>query len=112
MKKSLLLLSLLFALCLGAAAERRTENVILITLDGVRTQEIFGGMDAELFKKIDKDAEKDETFKTFAAETPEQRREKLMPFFWEIWMKTEGSIAGNRALRSEAKTTNNLLFSY
>ncbi|PYR05753.1 MAG: phosphoglyceromutase, partial [Acidobacteria bacterium] len=28
----------------AAPAGRRTENVVLVTLDGVRTQEIFGGL--------------------------------------------------------------------
>ncbi|HEY8562134.1 MAG TPA: hypothetical protein VIL74_17300 [Pyrinomonadaceae bacterium] len=112
MKKSVLLLFLCAFFCLNAAAQRRTENVILITLDGARGREIFGGMDTELFKKIDADAENKEVFKTFAAPTPEARREILMPFFWQVWMKNHGSIAGNRALGSEARTTNNLFFSY
>jgi hypothetical protein len=29
----------------------QTQNVILITLDGVRTQEMFGGLDASLVKE-------------------------------------------------------------
>lgn len=105
-------LLLLFLFCLNASAQRKTENVILITLDGARTQEIFGGFDAELYKKIEKNAPEKEVYKKFNAAIAEQRREKLMPFFWQVWMKNYGSIAGNRSLKSEAKTTNNLLFSY
>jgi hypothetical protein len=112
MKNTILLLIFLASFCLSAAAQRRTENVILITLDGARWQEIFGGMDTELYRKIDADAEKKEVFKTFAAETPGERREKLLPFFWQVWMRNHGSIAGNKILKSEALTTNNLLFSY
>lgn len=112
MKKSLFLLLFCAFLSLNIEAQRKTENVILITLDGARRQEIFGGMDAELYKKIDREAEKKEVFKTFFAEKPEQRREKLMPFFWQVWMKSKGSVAGSRDLKSEVKTTNNLLFSY
>jgi predicted AlkP superfamily pyrophosphatase or phosphodiesterase len=97
---------------LNLQAQRRTENVILITLDGVRYREMFGGLDAELYKKIDKDAEKKPAYQTFMAETAVARREKLMPFFWQVWMKENGSIAGNKELKSEAKTTNNHLFSY
>lgn len=104
-------LSLVF-LCLHVSAQRKTENVILITLDGARLQEIFGGFDGELYKKIEKDAEKRKVFKTFNAPTAKERREKLMPFFWQVLMKNHGSIAGNRELKSEVKTTNNLLFSY
>lgn len=112
MKNAILLLFLGAIFCLNVAAQRRTENVILITLDGARWQEIFGGMDSDLYQKIDADAAKKTVFKTFSAETFEQRREKLMPFFWQIWLKDHGSIAGNKTLKSEALTTNNLLFSY
>ncbi len=112
MKNSILLLILFAFLCLNAAAQRKTENVILITLDGARRQEIFGGLDRELYKKIDEEAEKKTPYKTYAAETDRARREKLMPFFWQVWMKNHGSIAGNKELKSEVKTTNNLLFSY
>ena len=112
MKYSILLLIFCALLGLNISAQRRTENVILITLDGARTQEIFGGLDRELYKKIDKDAEIKEAYQLYAAETAVARREKLMPFFWQVWMKNHGSIAGNRALKSEVKTTNNMLFSY
>ena len=112
MKKFCLPICLILLFALNLQAQRKTENVILITLDGARTQEIFGGLDAELYKKIDKDAEKRDVYKQFWAETAEQRREKLMPFFWQVLVKNQGSIAGNRSLNSEAKTTNNHLFSY
>ena len=112
MRKICLLFLLINLFYLNISAQRKTENVILITLDGARIQEIFGGFDGELFKKIKKDAEKQTVYKTFWAETAEVRREKLMPFFWQTLMKNHGSIAGNRSLKSEVKTTNNHLFSY
>jgi hypothetical protein len=111
--KKLFLLSFFCAFwCLPAGAQQRTENVVLVTLDGARRQEIFGGLDAGLYKKIDANAENTEVYKTFAAETPAARREKLMPFFWQVWMTRHGSIAGNRELKSDAETTNNLFVSY
>ncbi len=101
MKNSILLLFFCAIFFLNAAAQRKTENVILITLDGARTQEIFGGLDRELYKKIDKNAETKEVYQLYAAETATERREKLLPFFWQTWMKNHGSIAGNRELKSE-----------
>lgn len=97
-----------------AAAEGRTENVILITLDGARTQEIFGGLDLEVLKAVTKKGkiEDTETYKKFWAPTPELRREKVMPFFWGTLMKHEGSIAGNQALGSTVRVTNGMRFSY
>src|SRR5688572_32006728 len=80
--------SILFVLLLPiagvGAAERKTENVILITLDGARTQEIFGGLDLDILRAVTKRGKVEETdsYKKFWAATPEQRREKLMPFFW------------------------------
>ncbi|CAN5561374.1 hypothetical protein BH10ACI2_BH10ACI2_01180 [soil metagenome] len=97
---------------LAVTAQRKTENVIIITLDGARTQEIFSGLDREVFRSADKNFEKSEAYKRFWAETPAQRREKLMPFFWGTLVKSQGSIAGNRELKSSVLTTNKMFFSY
>ena len=51
-------------------------------------------------------------FKRFNGATPEERREKLMPFFWKELMAKHGSIAGNRALGSSVTLTNTHRFSY
>ncbi|MEK7723200.1 MAG: phosphoglyceromutase [Acidobacteriota bacterium] len=112
MRKLSLLFLLIVLFCLNISAQRKTENVILITLDGARLQEIFGGFDVELYKKIQKDADKQELYKKYWSDSNEVEREKLMPFFWQVLMKNHGSIAGNRLLKSEVKTTNNHLFSY
>ncbi len=93
-------------------AQQKTQNVILVTLDGARLQEMFGGIDAEIFKSVNKNFEKTAAYKKFWAETPVQIREKLLPFFWTVLMKNNDSIAGNRELGSVVKTTNKMLFSY
>jgi len=92
--------------------QSRIENIILITLDGARTQEIFGGLDADIFRSVNKNFEKNAAFKNYGGATPKERRERLMPFFWKTLMERHGSIAGNRDLKSEVKTTNKLFFSY
>ncbi|MCB1025633.1 MAG: phosphoglyceromutase [Acidobacteria bacterium] len=112
MRKTILILSIALLFASNLNAQYQTENVILITLDGVRHQEIFTGLDAQLYKAIDKDAGEKAIFRKFSAATPSERRAKLMPFFWNVWMKSHGSIAGNISLKSEVKTTNNMLFSY
>jgi len=94
------------------SAQNKIENVVLVTLDGARTQEIFGGLDADIFRSVNKNFEKTAAFKNYNAATPKERRELLMPFFWKTLMTEHGSIAGNRELKSEAKTTNKLFFSY
>jgi hypothetical protein len=94
------------------SAQRKTENVIVITLDGARNQEVFEGLDLEILKSVDKNAETSEVYKQYWAPLPLPRREKLMPFFWKVLMREHGSIAGNRILASRVETTNTHLFSY
>lgn len=96
----------------AVSAQSKTENVIIITLDGVRTQEIFGGIDREVFRSVNKNFEKTKAYKRFWAATAKERRERLMPFFWKTLMVSQGSIAGNRELKSSVQTTNKLWFSY
>ena len=95
-------------------AQHKTENLILITLDGARTQEVFGGLDVEILKAVTKEGLIEDTplYQRYWAATPEGRREKLMPFFWGTLMKQHGSIAGNRKLGSTVEVTNHHRFSY
>ena len=95
-------------------AEHETENVILIVLDGVRTEETFHGVDLELLNARAKKGPVEETelYQSFWAETPQERREKLMPFFWTVLMKEHGSIAGDRWNGSRVVLTNEHWFSY
>ena len=98
----------------GFTVELKTQNLVLITWDGVRHQEMFGGLDLEILKETTTDGKYEEsaTYKRFWAETPEMRREKLMPFFWGELMRRHGSIAGNRKKGSVVRLANRLWFSY
>lgn len=110
----LLQIAVLLSFTCTALAQGRTENVILITLDGARTQEVFGGLDLEILKDKTRRGKVEDTalYKKYWAETAEERRMKLLPFFWGTLMKEHGSIAGNRALGSSVMTTNRMWFSY
>ena len=91
------------------------DALILITLDGVRWADMFGGLDAGILRStLAKDARLEDSaaYKRFNAATPAERREKLMPFFWTELMAKHGSIAGNRALGSSVGVTNTHRFSY
>lgn len=112
----------LVLLSLTAAARTRSgqqlgdvaDNVVLITLDGARGEEIFGGLDLDVLKSTLKDGQKSEdapAYRRFWAGTPEQRRRKLMPFFWTL-VSEHGSIAGNRRLGSAVQLANRHWFSY
>ena len=119
MKKYFLLVAatLLFA---SAAAGTQTaqlpiDNVILITFDGARTEEMFGGMQLDILQSTLRQGQRVEdsaSYKRFWAETAKARREKLMPFFWTTLMAERGSIAGNQARGSSVRLTNTHRFSY
>src|SRR5687767_4009538 len=99
----------------GRQAAAARDTLILITLDGVRWAEMFGGLDAGILRStLAKDARLEDSaaYKRFNAATPAERREKLMPFFWKELMAKHGSIAGNRALASAVTLTNTHRFSY
>ncbi len=95
------------------SAELKTQNVILITADGLRIQELFGGLDSILLDNKDMSGiENEEQLKTkYWRQTPEQRREALMPFFWTT-IAQQGVILGNQSLGSIVKVKNPHLFSY
>jgi hypothetical protein len=98
-----------------AAAQPSVPRLILITLDGARVEEMFGGLDVTALRSTLRQNQKIEehpTYKRFWAETAEQRREKLMPFFWGTLMRDHGSIAGNTRLGSSVTLTNRHRFSY
>src|SRR5262245_21613940 len=79
------------------AAPRATQNIVLVTLDGVRTQEFFSGMD-ETIAASEEDSGIDEievVRKRYWRETPEARREALMPKLWTE-LAPQGVVLGNK----------------
>jgi hypothetical protein len=90
------------------------RHVVLVTLDGVRPEEIFGGLDAVALASTTKDGTIAGTgaYRKYYAETPDARREKLMPFVWQTLLRDYGSIAGDRARGSVFGVTNLQRFSY
>jgi type I phosphodiesterase/nucleotide pyrophosphatase len=109
-----LLLSLL-ALAVGglsARQPRRASNVLIVTLDGMRWQEVFGGLGADLLTKEGGGVSNAAALEQqFGGATPEARREKLMPFLWGT-VAREGQIFGDASRGSIARVTNGLRFSY
>src|SRR5215211_3158039 len=112
------LIALLAGLAPGIAGRQPAatrDSLVLITLDGVRTSEIFTGLDADVFRStLGKEAKLDDqpAYTRLSGATPQERPEKLMPFFWRELMVRHGSIAGNTALNSAVTLTNTHRFSY
>lgn len=87
-----------------------SENVILVTFDGFRWQEVFQGADSSLMKqqKFIKDSNVKEKY--WRPDVVE-RRKALLPFVWTT-IATSGQIHGNRSAGSKVNVTNNQWFSY
>jgi predicted AlkP superfamily pyrophosphatase or phosphodiesterase len=112
MKKNLIFTLFILAVNLANAQGRlKTENVFLISLDGLRWQELFTGVDSILMMTKEYTPAQDEIKKGFWDEDPLVRRKKLMPFFWST-IANEGKIIGNRQYGNNANLTNTFWFSY
>lgn len=110
MKRTVTAICLLFIATLSFA-QRQTENVFLITTDGLRWQEVFGGADSSLLFDPVFTSDTAKLKKQFWANTPEERRRKLLPFFWETLGK-QGQLYGNRLKDSRMNVSNTYWFSY
>ncbi len=89
---------------------QRTENLVIITLDGFRWQELFYGADPNLLFN-DKYTSNKEIHEKFWDTSPTLRREKLLPFFWNV-IGTQGQLYGNRNLNNRVNCANPHWFSY
>lgn len=99
----------------AAAATGAAERVIVISLDGVRTQEMFGGLDATILQHVlgpKVKATDHPVYKAYWRETREARRTALMPFLWGTLLEQHGSIVGDRAAGSVMQLGNAHRFSY
>jgi hypothetical protein len=96
-------------------ASTHADHVVVISLDGVRTQEMFGGLDPAILQAVlgpKRKAEEHPLYKQFWRGTREARREALMPFLWGTFLKQHASIVGDRWAGSVMTLGNALRFSY
>ena len=90
----------------------KTENVILITTDGLRWNEIFQGVDEPMISKVYGNISDTNAIRKWLwRDTPEARREALFPFLWGTVAK-QGQIWGNREKGSNVRVSNGHNFSY
>ena len=88
------------------------KNIIIVTLDGMRWQEVFNGMDTSIADQkqfIHDDSAY--TFHTYWDESPDIRRKKLFPFLWSAFVQS-GRLYGNRNLENNVNVANPYFFSY
>jgi len=106
------LLILLFVFTVKISLAQTAENIIIITTDGLRWQDVFGGMDSAIannkqFNQGDSAA----IFKKYWSGNGETRRRKLMPFLWST-IQGNGQVYGNRNFGSKVDNANRYWFSY
>lgn len=102
---------ILLCTCGRLFGQHRTENLVIITLDGFRWQEMFGGIDSTLTETKKFNGNAQALYRDFGAATPAERRVRLLPFFWNTVMK-QGQIWGNRSLGNDVDVANPHKFSY
>jgi hypothetical protein len=117
-----LVLLALCAACTSSAPPRaqqeaaaRGPNLVLITVDGLRTEEVFGGIDERVLGSaehsgIEYESESVRVRAAFGGSTPELSRSALMPFFWNQ-LAPNGAVLGNSNKGSEVRVTNKEFFS-
>ncbi|MFH5832078.1 sulfatase-like hydrolase/transferase [Halalkalibaculum sp. DA384] len=93
------------------AQDSGQEKIFLITLDGLRWQELFTGADPKLITHPQYVSDTTSLKKKYWRATPEARRRVLMPFVWNNVVEM-GQIHGNRRYGSKVNLTNSMLFSY
>lgn len=90
----------------------RVENVIIVTLDGFRPQEFFGGAQEALMNaKAGGCPDAAALRLRYGQESARSRRETLLPFLWGTVAKS-GQIFGDVSSKAPARVTNGKKFSY
>ncbi|MFT4155101.1 alkaline phosphatase family protein [Parafilimonas sp.] len=92
-------------------AQLKTENLVIVTLDGMRWQEVFTGVDSAIIVNKKFTSDSDAILKNFWNEDVNERRKKLFPFLWTA-VENEGVLFGNRTKGCEVNNANKYWFSY
>ena len=111
MKKLTVLCIVLTSVIITYSQKRNTENVVIVTLDGMRWQEVFGGVDSALMNNHNYTRDSSGIALKFWAEDEKERRKKLFPFLWSS-VVSDGQIYGNRNIGSNVNVANRYKFSY
>ena len=111
MKKTIFLVMICCTAWTMAKAQNRPGNIVIVTMDCMRWQEVMKGIDTALLnnKKFTRDSEN--IVKAYWSDNAEKRRAKLFPFIWSV-IEANGQIYGNRDLGNNMNVSNPYWFSY
>jgi len=109
MRNIILLLALASLL---PAADYKTQNLVLVTVDGLRWQEVFSGIDPELMQLKEAGMDEADALRdSLWADSAQERRRRLLPFLWDE-LVPNGVIFGNPERNSQVVLNNKHHFSY
>ena len=111
MYKKILITALGLFITINIIAQHKTENLVIVTFDGMRWQEVFSGADTTILKIKKFTTDSSGTNNNFGANSAEQRRQKLFPFLWNTVAK-QGQLYGNRWANNKVDNANKYKFSY
>ncbi|HMR90694.1 MAG TPA: alkaline phosphatase family protein [Chitinophagaceae bacterium] len=107
--------SILLSACLAAtalpASSQKAENLVIITLDGFRWQELFYGADSSLLSSTYYTPDTATMQLLYGDASNSERRKQLLPFFWNVIAK-RGQLYGNRSLGNKINVSNIYAISY
>ena len=108
MKKFVAAFAAAFLMLVSCTRGDNDPRLVIITFDGLRWQELFTGADASLVSnpRFVKDPEALKA--AYWWETPEARREALMPFIWS-YAPQHGYLLGNRGKESLMTVANTMV---
>jgi hypothetical protein len=90
---------------------QKAKNIFIITTDGFRWEELFKGADSSLIFNTAYVKDTALAGQMFWDSTVTLRRQKLMPFFWNV-IARQGQIYGNRLLNNKVNVKNFYKISY
>lgn len=111
-KSKLIIITFFLLTALKITAQQKAENIIIITLDGMRWQEVFKGADAQI--ALDKQFNQNDStyiFSTYLKGQAKENRVSLFPFLWNV-VARDGQVYGNRSLGNKVDNANPFWFSY
>ncbi len=109
MKRAGMLCAVLVGFATMGLCQPESPNVVLVTIDGFRWQELFEGADSVLLNN--KNYTKDERAMTYWHSDAITRRKILMPFVWSEIVE-KGQLLGNRKFNNRVDCDNPHWLSY
>ena len=96
----------------GSAMAQQAENIIIVTTDGLRWQEVFSGMDSAIANNRQfNEGDSAYLYNRYWSMNATERRNKLLPFLWST-VAEKGQLYGNRNYGNKVDNSNPYWFSY